>query len=198
MQYPHDLQQLIQALRRLPGVGMKTAERYAFHLLASPQEHLDELAHLVADIRGKVHACPLCGCLLAGEACSFCQNPRRDGSTLCLVAAAKDVFALEHTGEFKGLYHVLGALLSPLDGIGPDTISLPQLKRRLTGTPVKEIVMALDSTLEGDTTALFLKRELAAFPVRISRLAFGIPMGSTLDYVDGGTLALALNGRRTY
>lgn len=198
MQYPHDLQQLIQALRRLPGVGTKTAERYAFHLLSSPQQHLDELSHLVADIRNKVRHCPVCGCILFGEACSFCGNARRDTSLMCLVASAKDVFALEQTGEYKGLYHVLGALLSPLDGIGPSALTLPQLQQRLTTTPVKEVVMALDSTLEGDTTALFLKKELAPYSVAISRLAFGIPMGSALDYVDGGTLALAFSGRRSY
>ncbi|WP_068468483.1 recombination mediator RecR [Candidatus Protochlamydia phocaeensis] len=198
MHYPDHLLKLIHVLKKLPGVGNKSAERFAFHLLTWPTEQLSELGHIIQATKDKLQHCSICGCLKGEEACVFCDSSRRDAQILCVIASSRDVFAIEETGEYQGLYHVLGGLLSPLEGRGPDRLSLKKLKERIISLNVKEIVMALDSTLEGDATSLFLKQELAAYPVHISRLAFGLPMGSSLDYVDGGTLARALAGRSVF
>jgi len=195
MRYPDHLLKLIHLLRRLPGVGHKSAERFAFHLLTWPQEQLRELGAVIGVTKEKLRQCPSCGCLMGSEGCFFCQTARRNREIMCVLASPRDVFAIEGTQEYHGLYHVLGALLSPLERRGPEHLSLPRLKERLTLHEVKEVVIALDSTLEGDATALFLRKELADCPIRISRLAFGLPMGSSLDYVDGGTLARAFAGR---
>lgn len=198
MQYPEHLLKLIQLLKKFPGVGHKSAERFAFHLLTWHPSHLDDLAETLKATPHKLIPCSTCGCLLNRQHCQFCDLNLRHSDVLCILASPKDVFSIEETREYKGLYHVLGGLLSPLDQRGPEKLSIPKLKERLTVVEVKEIVIALDSTLEGDATALYLKQELANFPVAISRLAFGLPMGSSIDYVDGGTLARAFTGRRQY
>lgn len=198
MRYPDHLLKLIQVLKRLPGVGNKSAERFAFHLLTWSEEQLRELGTVVSTTKDKLKQCGECGCLMGGKGCFFCYSPHRDPTIMCVIASARDVFSIEETQEYRGLYHVLDGLLSPLDRRGPEHLSLPKLKERLSILQVKEIVIALDSTLEGDATALFLKQELANDPVHISRLAFGLPMGSSLDYVDGGTLARALAGRNRF
>lgn len=193
--YPFHLNKLIEQLKRLPGVGSKSAERFAFHLLNWSPENIKAFAQTLGETPEKLHLCQTCGCLCGDdEACYFCQHPRRT-DILCVVASPKDVFALDATGEYQGLYHVLGALLSPLEGIGPERLRLDQLKNRLAGLNIREVVLALDSTLEGDATALYLKQELEPAGIHISRLAFGMPMGSSFDYVDGGTLARALSAR---
>jgi recombination protein RecR len=198
MRYPDHLLKLIQVLRRLPGVGNKSAERFAFHLLTWSEEHLREFGSVVSATKDKLQQCAQCGCLMGSEGCLFCHSPQRHSDVMCVIASPRDVFAIEETQEYYGLYHVLDGLLSPLDRRGPEHLSIPKLKERLIGHQVKEVVIALDSTLEGDATALFLKQELANYPVHISRLAFGLPMGSSLDYVDGGTLARALSGRSRF
>lgn len=198
MRYPEHILKLVSVLRRLPGVGTKSAERYAFHLTGWSDERLRELGNAISETKEKLRQCNECGCLVDGALCHLCQSNERDFSTLCIVATCRDVFAMEETRQYKGLYHVLDGLLSPLDGRGPEHLSLHKLTRRLEKLPIKEVVVALDSTLEGDATALFLKQELAPFPIKVSRLAFGLPMGSSLDYVDGGTLARALAGRGHY
>lgn len=198
MRYPDHLQKLIQVLRRLPGVGHKSAERFAFHLLTWPSEQLQELGATICATKDELQQCEECGCLMGLESCLFCSSQKRDPSVMCVVASPRDVFSMEETHAYHGLYHVLDGLLSPLDRRGPEHLSLPKLKERITSLQVKEIVIALDSTLEGDATALFLKEELAPFSLSISRLAFGLPMGSSLDYVDGGTLARALAGRNQF
>lgn len=198
MRYPDHLLKLIQVLKRLPGVGNKSAERFAFHLLTWPEEQLRELGSVVSATKEKLKQCSLCGCLMDLGGCMFCHTPQRDSSVMCVLASPRDVFAIEETHEYQGLYHVLGGVLSPIERRGPEHLSIAQLKERLTTLKVKEVVIALDSTLEGDATALFLKQELAHYPVQISRLAFGLPMGSSLDYVDGGTLARALAGRSQF
>ena len=142
--------------------------------------------------------CQQCGCLQGIDNCPFCSETTRRSPFLCVVAMPRDVFAIEATHEYKGLYHVLGALLSPLDGIGPDQLNIGKLKQRLTAHHIEEVVIALDSTLEGDATALYLKQELESLNINVSRLAFGLPMGSSLDYVDGGTLARALSARARF
>lgn len=198
MRYPDHLLKLIQVLRRLPGVGNKSAERFAFHLLTWSEEQLRELGAVVSATKEQLQQCLDCGCLIGNEGCFFCHTGQRDSQIMCVIASPRDVFAIEETREYKGLYHVLDGVLSPLDRRGPEHLSLPKLKERLIALKVRELVIALDSTLEGDATALFLKQELAHYPLRISRLAFGLPMGSSLDYVDGGTLARALAGRSQF
>lgn len=195
MRFPDHLLKLIQVLRRLPGVGNKSAERFAFHLLTWPEEHLRELGAAIGSTKELLKQCTDCGCLMGAEGCLFCSSARRDQSLMCVLASPRDVFSIEETHAFDGLYHVLGGLLSPLERRGPEHLFLDKLKVRLNQLQVKELVIAFDSTLEGDATALYLKQELASYPLQISRLAFGLPMGSSLDYVDGGTLARALSGR---
>lgn len=195
MHYPTHLLKLIQVLKRFPGVGNKSAERFAFHLCNCPHEQLIEMGSVISDIRKHLRECELCGCLAEQGNCPFCQSSNRESHILCVVASLRDVFAMEETREFKGLYHVLGGHISPLDRRGPEHLSIDKLKNRLKTLPVQEIIIALDSTLEGDATALFLKQELAPFSIHMSRIAFGMPMGSSIDYVDGGTLARALSGR---
>jgi recombination protein RecR len=195
--YPPHLIKLIDVLRRLPGVGNKSAERYAFDMINWSQAHLVEMAETLTSLQENIISCTHCGCLIGLENCHYCDITRRDTKTMCVVASPKDVFAIEDTHEYRGLYHVLGGVLSPLEGKGSETLNIAQLQKRINQHSVKEIVIALDSTLEGDATALYLKQELGN-EVHISRLAFGIPMGSSLDYVDGGTLARALSGRRGF
>ncbi len=196
MQYPKFLRQLIDALTALPGVGPRTAERFAFRMLEWPEGRIEELAQVVAAIPDKLGTCETCGCLLDENGCRFCPIDARDPRLLCVVASPKDVFAIEGTGEFRGRYHVLSGLLSPIEGRGVEVLHLGRLKNRLGG--VEEAIIALDSTVEGDATALYLKRELESMDIAVSRLAFGLPMGSPLDYVDGGTLARAFSGRNTF
>lgn len=195
MGYPEHLLKLIQVLKRLPGVGNKSAERFAFHLLSWPEDHLHELGEVVSTAKEKLRHCAQCGCLMDEEGCFFCQSSRRDPSLMCVIASPRDVYAIEETHEYHGLYHVLGGVLSPLDRIGPEQLSIHQLKSRLVSLNVQELVIAIDSTVEGEATALYLKQELESLQLKISRLAFGLPMGSSFDYVDGGTLARALSAR---
>jgi recombination protein RecR len=198
MRYPEHLLRLIQVLKKLPGVGHKSAERFAFHLLNWQPSHLRELGQAILEIKDKLKQCQTCGCLMDDHACFFCDLSKRDTHMICIIASPKDAFFIEDTHEYKGLYHVLGGTLSPLNSRGPEHLSLEKLKERIISLNTKEVVIALDSTLEGDATSLFLKQELSPYSVQISRLAFGIPMGSSLDYVDGGTLARALSGRHQF
>jgi recombination protein RecR len=196
--YPAHLSNLIGFLKRLPGVGSKTAERYAFHLLSWPEDHLHHLAELSRTLKEKVQHCSECRCLMDKESCDFCDLHRRDSHVLCIISQAKDAYALEETRAYRGLYHVIGGLLSPLDGRTPDHLDLSHLTQRVQTLKVQEIIIALDSTLEGDATALYLKEHLSRLGLKVSRLAFGLPMGSPLEYVDGGTLSRALTGRQNF
>ncbi len=195
MKYPQHLLKLLENLKKLPGVGARSAERFAFQMLGWKNEELQEFAQLIKEIPEKLSACGECGCLYDLNACQFCSEAKMDSGLLCVIATAKDAYAIAGTREYKGAYHVLGALLSPLEGIGPEKLNLGKLVQRIDRLSIKEIILALDSTLEGDATALLIKKQLAERPIKISRLAFGIPMGSSFDYVDGGTLARALSGR---
>lgn len=194
--YPEHLEKLIAVLRRLPGVGTRSAERYAFHMLSWKEGELKEMAQVVEGIPEKLKTCAVCGCLGDGATCRFCVEGPVE--MLCVIAEPRDAFSVASTGEFRGAYHVLGGVLSPIHGRGPECLRLEPLKTRIKALGVKEVVIALDSTLEGDTTALYLKKELEPYDIRISRLALGLPMGSSLDYVDGSTLARALTGRATF
>ncbi|HXF29187.1 MAG TPA: recombination mediator RecR [Chlamydiales bacterium] len=199
MKYPRVLEQLIRLMQKLPGVGRKTAERYAFDLVLSWQpDELSQLSHLLIQAKAEIRRCNVCGALTDEVDCLFCSDTTRTKDVLCIVSSPREIFHMEATREFRGLYHVLGGLLSPLDGRGEEVLELPRLTARLENQNIKEIVLALDSTLEGDTTALYLKRALESYPVQVSRLAFGIPVGSSLEYVDGGTLARAFMGRASF
>ena len=194
LKYPKDLITLIAHLKKFPGVGKKTAERFAFQLLEWDGQELHDLAEKLSTLKERVQACSECGCLMEEVTCAFCNSDRRDRQVMCVTASPRDVYALEETGNFRGVYHVLGALLSPLDGKTPDCLNLPHLEERIKSLNVQELILALDSTLEGDATALFLKEQ---FPhIHVSRLALGLPLGSSLDFVDEGTLSQALAGRQ--
>lgn len=196
--YPTPLQQIILFLKKFPGVGTKTAERFAFHLLSWPHLELTSFASLLSHLRETVTQCSDCQCLMEKDCCPFCGDATRDASQLCIIASPKDAYAIEETGSFRGLYHVIGALLCPIEGKSVEHLQLDRLKKRLDAHPIKEIIIALDSTLEGDTTSLYLKDYIDRLQIPVSRLAFGLPLGSSLEFVDGGTLARALLGRRSF
>jgi len=199
MRYPTSIEKLMRLLNKLPGVGRRTSERYAFDFLLNwSPEQLSDLEYVFREIKKEIRTCATCGTLTDKESCFFCSDHSRRKDLLCVVSTPREVFSIEATGEFRGLYHVLGGLLSPLDGRGEEVLELSKLMSRLSTSEIKEVILALDSTLEGDTTSLFLKQELENLPLKVSRLAFGIPVGSTLEYVDGGTLAKAFSGRASF
>ena len=194
--YPDDLQTLIASLKKLPGIGSRTAERFAFELIGWPAEELVLLSRQLSDIHSKIPPCPTCGCLTNLGVCHFC-GPSRDSHSLCLLASARDVYSIEETRTFRGLYHIVEHLLSPLDGRHSASLRVDRIEARIQEHQIKEVIIAFDSTLEGDATALYLKEHLSSLPVQITRLAFGLPVGSSLDHIDGGTLSRAFTGRQT-
>jgi recombination protein RecR len=194
--YPEPLERLVQELQRLPTVGPKTAVRLAFHLLAAPVGEVEALASAMVDVKSKLGACDRCGNLSDRSLCSLCRDPRRDPSSLCIVATARDLMAVERTREYRGLYHVLGGLISPLDGIGPGELRIAALLERLDSEPVVEMVVATNPTVAGEATALYLHRLVRDRPVKVTRLALGLPVGADLEYADEVTLGRALSGRR--
>jgi recombination protein RecR len=198
MKYPHYLENLIQLFQSLPGVGGRTAERFAFHLLNWSPQQLEEMSQTVSNFREQKQRCAECGSLCDERGCHFCTLALRDTTQLCIVGSPKELFAVEATHEYQGLYHVVEGLLSPLDDRGPEVVQVERIQERIEKLGVEEVIIAFDSTIEGDATALYLKQELATEGLSVSRLAFGLPMGSALDYVDGGTLAQALSGRQVY
>lgn len=195
---PVHLSTLIALLKKLPGVGARTAERFAFHLLEWPENDSENLALHIRTLKEKTRQCPECHCLMDDGRCLFCHSTSRDKHQMCIVSSPKDVFAIEDTGAYRGLYHVIAGLLSPLERRGTHSLDLEKLIERITQHGVKEVVIALDSTIEGDATALYLKQQLENIEgVHVSRLAHGIPLNSTLDFIDGGTLIKAFMGRQT-
>lgn len=197
--YPPDLNKIILSLKQLPGIGFKTAERLAFELLTWPQEKLNHISTVLKEIPDNFANCGECGAIKEKNgSCAYCSSNDRDVSVMCIIAYPKDIFAIESSGTFKGLYHVLGGLFSPLSRTNTVNESIHKLRKRVSQIKTKEIVIATDFTLEGDSTALFLKKELKDTGINISRLALGIPVGLSLDYVDSGTLARALSGRNAY
>lgn len=190
------LETLIGELARLPGVGRKTAQRLAYHLLQQPRDRMLALATAVQVVAEKVHPCESCGQPTEGLDCDICNDPRRDDSLLCIVEEPSAVVSLERAGAFRGRYVVLGGRLSPLDGIGPEALRIGLLERRLAGGLIREVILATNASLEGEATATYLQQLLGAHPtVRISRLARGLPVGGELEYVDGVTLSHALTAR---
>ena len=191
---------LTSEFARLPGIGRKTALRLTYHLLKRPPEEIQRLARALHGVAERVHACSRCGNLTEADPCAYCTNPSRDASLICVVEEASDVGAIERTGEFRGLYHVLGGRLSPLEGIGPDELNIAALLRRVqdggTQRPIREVIIATNPSVEGEATSTFLQKQLQPLGVQVTRLARGIPMGGDLEYLDGVTLAQALAGRR--
>lgn len=191
--FPPIVSQLVAHLKKLPGVGSRTAERFAFELLGWEEETLKTLSTALNELKEKAPPCTTCGCLADENICKFCAG--RDTNILCLIGSAKDAYAIEETHAYRGLYHVIEHLISPLDGRTVQALKLDRIEKRIAEHGVKEVIIALDSTLEGDATALYLKNALAKTGLSVSRLAFGLPLGSSLEYVDGGTLARAFLGR---
>ena len=198
MKYPPTLLSLMSILKKLPGVGSKTAERFAFQLFTWQESQLKEFSSHLLSLKEKICACSECGCLSEDNSCPFCHGIERSKKSLCIVSSPKDVFIIEESRSYHGLYHVLSTLFSPIDGKMPEKEEIDKLKKRILDLQVEEIILALDATLEGDATALYLKDELKAYDLKATRLAFGIPIGSSLEYVDGTTLARALLGRQSF
>jgi len=195
--YDGIVQELIDELGRLPGVGPKSAQRIAFHILQTESFDVTRLAQILMDLRDKVKFCSICGNVAEQDTCSICRDPRRSPATICVVEEAKDVVAIERTREFRGLYHVLGGAISPIDGIGPDDLRIASLVKRLADSTVTEVIIATDPNLEGEATATYLTRLLVQPNLRVSRLASGLPVGGDLEYADEVTLGRAFEGRRT-
>lgn len=194
--YEGIVQELIDELGRLPGIGPKSAQRIAFHILQTESFDVSRLAEVLVEVREKVRFCEVCGNVTEQVRCTICRDPRRSLDTICVVEEAKDVAAIERTREFKGLYHVLGGAISPIDGVGPDDLRIRQLMGRLADGTVLEVIIATDPNLEGEATASYLSRLLVQPNLRVTRLASGLPVGGDLEYADEVTLGRAFEGRR--
>lgn len=193
--YPRPLARLVEELQRLPGIGPKSAQRLALHLLKRPVAEVQALAQALVEAKAQVGQCSVCFHLSADPVCDICRSTSRDPLTLCVVADSRDVIALERTREFKGKYHVLGGLISPMDGIGPEQLNIGPLVHRVNKEGTQEVILAISPSIEGDTTTLYVGQLLKPF-TRVTRIAFGLPMGGDLEYADEVTLARALEGRR--
>jgi recombination protein RecR len=193
--YEGAIQDLIDALGRLPGIGPKSAQRIAFHILQADSEIADSLVDAVRTVKDRVKFCTDCGNVSEEEQCRICRDPRRDPSKICVVEEPKDVIAVERTREFRGKYHVLGGAISPIDGIGPDQLRIRELMQRLSDSTITEIILATDPNLEGEATATYLARLIKPMGISVSRLASGLPVGGDLEYADEVTLGRAFEGR---
>ncbi len=194
---PPALETLVEQFAKLPGVGVKSAQRLAFHVLSLPQEEADQFAKAIHDAKRSIHCCPICQNFTEGDGpCPICADQRRDTSVLCVVSDPKDVVAMERSREYRGLYHVLHGVISPMNHVGPDDLHVKELVARVAEGSVQEVIMATDPDTEGEATAMYLSRLLKPFGARITRLAYGIPVGSHLEYADDATLMRALEGRR--
>ena len=189
------LTELINQFERLPGIGKKTAQRLAYSILEQPPERAEKFAEALVNARRKIHFCKVCQAFTDLEVCEICDNPARDKTVICVVAEPKDVMAFERTREYNGLYHVLHGVISPLDGIGPDQLRIKELMARLSSNEVTEIIMATNPTVDGEATASYISRLVKPMGIKVTRLAYGIPVGSDLEYADEFTLARALSGR---
>jgi len=195
------IEELVAEFAKLPGIGRKTAQRLTYFLLKQPREEAARLSRAVAALGERVHACSRCGDLTEADPCAICTDPRRDASLICVVEEASDVAAIERAGEYRGLYHVLGGRLSPLDGVGPEALNLPALLARLAnGAAVREVIVATNPSVEGEATAHYVERmlRLESPAVAVSRLARGLPVGGELEYADGETIAQAFSARRMF
>ena len=195
--YEGAIQDLIDELGRLPGIGPKSAQRIAFHIIQSERVDISRLADVLRTVKDRVKFCTECGNISEEELCRICRDPRRDPTLICVVEESKDVIAIEKTREFRGKYHVLGGAISPIDGIGPENLRIRELMVRLAATEIQEIIIATDPNLEGEATATYLSRLLKPLGMKVSRLASGLPVGGDLEYADEVTLGRAFEGRRT-
>ena len=195
--YDGAIQDLIDELGRLPGIGPKSAQRIAFHIIQSERVDVTRLADVLRTVKERVKFCTECGNISEEDLCRICQDPRRDASIICVVEEPKDVMAIEKTREFRGRYHVLGGAISPIDGVGPENLRIRELMVRLGNTQIQELIIATDPNLEGEATASYLIRQIKPLGVKVSRLASGLPVGGDLEYADEVTLGRAFEGRRT-
>jgi recombination protein RecR len=196
MYYAKPLGRLVGELEKLPGIGPKSAQRLAFYLLRVPREEAKLLADAIMDVKERIRTCATCFNFTDEEQCEVCRNQRRDRSLLCVVAEPRDLIALEKTGEYTGVYHVLGGVISPTERVGPDELRMRELVERVAAGEVREVILAVNPNVEGETTALYIARILQPFGVKVTKIAFGLPVGGDLDYADQATLIQALEGRR--
>ena len=196
MIYPKSIASLIEHFQKSPSVGPKSAQRMAFYLLRMPRTEVEKFAQSMIDAKENTKTCEICFNLSSTSPCEICTSSQRDKSTICVVAETKDLIAIEKTNEYKGLYHVLQGLISPMDGIGADDIRIKELLNRLTDENVREVILALSPSVEGEATSLYLSKLIKPFGVKISRIAFGLPVGADLEYADEITIAKAIEGRR--
>ena len=192
------LQKLIEQFERMPGIGRKTAQRIAFYILGLPENESAQIADAINDACKKIHKCAMCANLTEDELCPICKNDKRDHSVICIVEDSQSLIAIEKTKEFNGVYHVLHGAISPLDGIGPEQLTIKELLNRFGSDEVKEVIIATDSDIEGEATAMYLSKLIKPFNIKISRIAFGLPVGTDIQYADEITLSRAIEGRRTF
>lgn len=193
--YTKSMQELIEHFKKMPGIGAKTAERLAFYVLKAPKDDMMRFSSVISRVKESVKFCKKCGNLSEGEFCNICNDARRDKSIVCVVEEPKDLILIEKSGHYRGAYHVLFGVISPLEGIGPEDLRIKELLGRIKEDKVKEVILATNSNAEGETTALYLSKELKPFRIKISRIAYGIPVGENLDYIDQATMIKALEGR---
>ena len=194
--FPPTLENLIDKFAALPGVGKKSAQRLAFHVLSLPEGEAQSFAAAIIEAKNSVHCCPVCQNLTDGTLCSVCNDSKRDKSLVCVVAEPRDVLSFERGREYRGVYHVLHGVMSPMNHIGPDDLKISELVARVSEGEIHEVIMATNPDTEGDTTAMYISRLLKPFGVKVSRIAYGIPVGANLEYADEATLSRALEGRR--
>jgi len=194
--YSNSIAKLIEEFEKLPGIGHKSAQRLAFHILNLSQEETTEFTNAINTAKSTIHYCSICSNLADTDPCPICSNPKRDPSTICVVSDVKDVIAMEKTHEFKGMYHILHGVISPINGIGPNDIKIKELLSRLNDNVVKEVILATNPTVEGEATAMYISKLIKPLGIKVSRIAHGIPVGGDLEYTDEVTLTLAMNGRR--
>ena len=194
--FPASLENLIDGFASLPGIGRKSAQRLAFHVLSLPEGEAESFANAVLEARRKVHTCPVCMNLTEEELCPICSSDKRDRTIVCVVSQPRDVLSIERSREYTGLYHVLHGCLSPMNRIGPDDLRIRELLNRVAGGDIQEVIMATNPDTEGDATAMYISKLLRPFEIKVTRLGFGVPVGSNLEYADDATLLRALEGRR--
>jgi len=196
MNLPQPIRELIEEFNKLPGIGSKTAEKFAYYLLKQPKEEIDKLIFSLQKIKTSINLCKLCYNFSEKTPCELCADPHRDKTLLCVVSDSADLWALEKTNEYKGCYYILGGLINQIDGVGPDQLRFKELLARIKNNNIKEVILALDATMEGETTVLYLTKALKHLHIKITRLARGLPMGSDIEYADEVTLTSALSGRK--
>lgn len=189
------LEAIIKKFSKLPGIGPKSASRIAFHILGMTREEVEGMARSMVELKANIFACRLCGGIADGEICPICQDPARDRALLCVVEDAKDVITIEGTGEFRGLYHVINGLISPLDGVGPDDLNIGPLVEKCRGDSVREVILALNPSVEGDATSLYIARLVNPLGVTVTRIAHGLPVGADLEFADTATIIKSIEGR---